>query len=241
MCTPYWNAVWNAMSVDGKFAANKHDADNQRRLDKIEVYFKKASELRFVAHAAPISSELGSLDTINASSIDTMVTPDNLLFVASGAGKYNNWTKAHYTEGAQLIDGVDVIIQGGESCDSPQGFQIRHSQHSLGEGTGSKLATLLLMKIQNNYLDRFTAAFSVYLSPKVSDVVVEANKATLSIHQFLEIDDEVLLEVLYNISHNIYKNNNTSKICTVKLSKIVSHRGQIATLIVKEELCLHGF
>ena len=201
------NVVWNAMSVDGKFGTNKDDADNQRRLDKIDVYFKKAGELRFVPHAALINSELGSLDTGKASAIDTMAKPDNLLFAASGAG--NNWTKAHYTEGAKLIDGVvDVIIKGGESRDCPQGFEIKYSQHSLGGGTGSELASLLLMKIRDNYYDRFTATFSVYPSPKVSDVVEAANKATLSIHQFLENGNETFVideEVLYNISRDILK------------------------------------
>ena len=200
-------AVWNAMNIDGKFARNKDNADNQRRLDEIDAYFKQAGELRFVPHAALIHSEVGSLDTIKASAIDTMGKPDNLLIGASGAD--SNWTKVHYTEGAKLIDGVvDVIIKGSESYDCPQGFEIKHSQNSLGGGTDSELATLLLMKIINNYCDRFRATFSVYPSPKVSDVVVEANKTTLSIHQFLENGNETFVidkEVSYNISLDILK------------------------------------
>ena len=133
-----------------------------------------------------------------------MFKPDNFVFGASGAG--NNWAKGHYTEGAELIDEVvDVIRKEAESCDCPQGFQITHS---LGGGTGSGLGTLLLMKIRDNYPDRITATFSVYPSPKVSDVVVEPYNATLSIHQLLENSDETFVidnEALYNISHNILK------------------------------------
>ena len=195
------NAVWNAMSVDDKFTTNKDNADNQRRSDEIDVYFTQAGELRFVPHAALINSEVGSLDKIKASAIDAIGKPDNFLFGASGAG--NNWTKAHYTKGAKLIGGVvDVIIKGSKSYDCPQASQIRHSQNSLGGGTGSELATLLLMKIRDNYCDdcdRFTATFSVYPSPKVSYVVVEANKATLRIHQFLE-----LINKCHIIYHWIY-------------------------------------
>ena len=52
-------------------------------------------------------------------------------------------------------------------------------------------------------------SISVYPSPKISDVaIVEANKATLSIHQFLENGNETFVidnEVIYNISHHILK------------------------------------
>ena len=92
------NAFWgSAVSVDGKFAANKDDADNQPRLDKnINVYFEKACELRFVPRAALTNSELSSLDAIKASPIGTIVKCDNFVFGASGAGIRNNWTKAHW-------------------------------------------------------------------------------------------------------------------------------------------------
>ena len=52
------------------------------------------------------------------------------------------------------------------------------------------------MKIRDNCPDRITATFSVYPCPKLSD------------HQLLENSDETLVidnEALYNISHNILK------------------------------------
>jgi tubulin beta len=192
------------LAGDGKFLGDKEG--DSARLDKIDVYFKDAGNLRFVPRAALVDLEPGSLDVIKASPMGKMFKPDNFVFGASGAG--NNWAKGHYTEGAELIDEVvDVIRKEAESCDCPQGFQITHS---LGGGTGSGLGTLLLMKIRDNYPDRITATFSVYPSPKVSDVVVEPYNATLSIHQLLENSDETFVidnEALYNISHNILKQN----------------------------------
>merc|ERR1712218_236881 len=130
--------------------------------------------------------------------------PDNMCFGASGAG--NNWAKGHYTEGAELIDeAVDIIRRETEGCDCPQRFQLTQS---IGGGTGSGMGTLLLLKIRDNYPDRITATFSVYLSPKVSDVVVEPYNATLSIHQLLENSDETFVidnEALFSISHNVLK------------------------------------
>ena len=50
----------------------------------------------------------------------------DLFSPASGAG--NNWAKGHYTEGAELVDGVmDVVRKEAENCDSLQGFQLTHS------------------------------------------------------------------------------------------------------------------
>merc|ERR1712064_23805 len=54
------------------------------------------------------------------------------------------------------------------------------------------------------------ATFSVYPSPKVSDTVVEPYNAVLSSHQLLENADETFIidnEALYNISHNVLKQN----------------------------------
>jgi len=105
-----------------------------------------------------------------------------------------------------LIDeAVDIIRRETEGCDCPQGFQLTQS---IGGGTGSGMGTLLLLKIRDNYPDRITATFSVYPSPKVSDVVVEPYNATLSIHQLLENSDQTFVidnEALFSISHNVLK------------------------------------
>merc|ERR1712087_1068264 len=58
------------------------------------------------------------------------------------------------------------------------------------------------------YPDRILTTFSVYPSPKVSDTVVEPYNAVLSSHQLLENSDETFIidnEALYNISHNVLK------------------------------------
>merc|ERR1712039_1010641 len=108
----------------------------------------------------------------------------------------------------ELVEEVlDKIRQEIEQCDSPQGFQIFHS---LGGGTGSGMGTLLLLKIRDGYPDRITTTYSVFPSPKVSDTVVEPYNAVLSSHQLLENSDETFVidnEALYNISHNVLKQN----------------------------------
>jgi tubulin beta len=202
------NAFWDTMRKehllgnDGTFTGDPTNPEDSIRIDKIDVYFKQASQTRYVPRAVLVDLEPGTVDVIRASPIGSMFKPDNFVFGASGAG--NNWAKGHYTEGAELIDEVlDVVRRETESCDCPQGFQITHS---LGGGTGSGMGTLLLLKIRDAYPDRITCTFSVYPSPKVSDVVVEPYNATLSIHQLLENSDETFVidnEALFNISHNV--------------------------------------
>merc|ERR1712211_21185 len=72
------------------------------------------------------------------------------------------------------------------------------------------MGTLLLLKIRDGYPDRITTTYSVFPSPKVSDTVVEPYNAVLSSHLLLENSDETFVidnEALYNINHNILKND----------------------------------
>jgi len=203
----FWQTVIAEHNVggDGMYMKNAKNADVSIDLDKVNVYMRETGE-RHVPRACLVDLEPGTVDVIKASPVGTLFKPDNFVFGASGAG--NNWAKGHYTEGAELIEeALDVIRKEVENCDCPQGFQICQS---LGGGTGSGMGTLLLLKLRDAYPDRILATFSVYPSPKVSDTVVEPYNAVLSSHQLLENSDETFVidnEALYNISHNVLKQN----------------------------------
>lgn len=80
-----------------------------------------------------------------------------LLFLLQASLGGSNWAKGHYTEGAELVDGVlDVVRKEAESCDCLQGFQLTHS---LGGGTGSGMGTLLINKIREEFPDRIMNTF----------------------------------------------------------------------------------
>jgi len=199
----FWQTIIAEHNLDGSGKYEGESADTD--LDKVSVYMRSAGE-RYVPRACLVDLEPGTVDVIKASPVGTLFKPDNFVFGASGAG--NNWAKGHYTEGAELIEeALDVIRKEVENCDCPQGFQICHS---LGGGTGSGMGTLVLLKLRDAYPDRVLCTFSVYPSPKVSDTVVEPYNAVLSTHQLLENADETFIidnEALYNISHNVLKQN----------------------------------
>jgi tubulin beta len=64
------------------------------------------------------------------------------------------------------------------------------------------MGTLLISKVREEYPDRIMSTYSVFPSPKVSDVVVEPYNSMLSIHQLIENVDECSVidnEALYDI------------------------------------------
>ncbi|XWS60866.1 hypothetical protein CRYUN_Cryun07bG0074300 [Craigia yunnanensis] len=142
---------------------------------------------QYVPRAVLMDLEPGTMDSIWTGPYGQIFWPEN------------DWP-GRYTEGAELIDSVlDVVRKEAENCDCLQGFQVCHS---LGGGTGSGMGTLLISKIREEYPDRMMLTFSVFLSPKVSDTVVEPYNATLSVHQLVENADECMVldnEALYDI------------------------------------------
>jgi len=179
-------------------ATGNYVGDDDLQLQRIDVYFSEGQEGRYVPRAVLTDLEPGTMDSIRSGTYGSLFRPDNFIFGQSGAG--NNWAKGHYTEGAELVDEImECIRKEAESCDVLQGFQVTHS---MGGGTGSGMGTLLVSKVKEEYPDRIISTYSVIPSPKVSDTVVEAYNATLSIHQLVENADQCYAldnEALYDI------------------------------------------
>jgi tubulin beta len=198
MAAKFWEiaADEHGITCDGVY---RGDCDLQ--LERINVYFSEATGGRFVPRAVLVDLEPSTIDYIKASRVGALFRPDNFVSGSSGAG--NNWAKGHYTDGAEIVDGVlDVVRKEIEGCECLQGIQMTHS---LGGGTGSGLGTLIMSKCREEYPDRIMATFSTIPSPKVSDVVVEPYNATLSMNQLIENSDESFCidnEALYDICFN---------------------------------------
>ena len=90
------NAFWNTMSKEhhlspqGVFEGKSEEKyDNDKRLDKINVYYQETDNMKFVPRACIVDLEPGIIDVIKASPMGELFKPDNMCFGASGAG--NNW------------------------------------------------------------------------------------------------------------------------------------------------------
>ncbi|XP_062239238.1 tubulin beta chain isoform X7 [Platichthys flesus] len=182
----FWEVISDEHGID---PSGTYHGDNERQLERINVYYNEATGGKYVPRAVLVDLEPGTMDSVRSGAFGQIFRPDNFVFGQSGAG--NNWAKGHYTEGAELVDSVmDVVRKEAECCDCLQGFQLTHS---LGGGTGSGMGTLLISKIREEYPDRIMNTFSVVPSPKVSDTVVEPYNATLSVHQLVENTDETFI------------------------------------------------
>ena len=173
----FWEVISDEHGVD---PAGAYDGDSDLQLERINVYYNEATGGRYVPRAVLVDLEPGTMDSVRAGPFGQLFRPDNFVFGQTGAG--NNWAKGHYTEGAELVDAV--LDEGGWVL--------------------SRMGTLLMAKIREEYPDRVMSSYSVVPSPKVSDVVVEPYNATLSIHQLVEnsemtycIDNEALYDICF--------------------------------------------
>jgi tubulin beta len=198
-------AFWTIVSAEhGLDGMGQYTGKEDSQLERISVFFRETSSGGYTPISINFDLEPGVLEKLKGGQIGKMFSPTSFVHAQSGAG--NNWAKGHYTEGAELIDEVmDAVRKEAENCEVLQGFQVCHS---IGGGTGSGMGTLLISKVREEYPDRIMASYSIFPSPKVSDVVVEPYNALLSIHQLIENVDEVSVidnEALYDITFRTLK------------------------------------
>lgn len=185
------DAFWSMLLLEhGLDSQGVYTSKDPQQLDRITTYFEEIEPTggrpaRYVPRSIQVDLEGGVIGKLKGGERGRLFAPDSWVHADSGAA--NNWGKGHYTEGAELVEGLlDMIRKQTEKCDALQGFQLIHS---LGGGTGSGLGTLLLSKLREEEPDRMLATFSVMPSPLVSETVVEPYNAMLSIHQLTENSD----------------------------------------------------
>ncbi len=100
---------------------------------------------------------------------------------------------------------LDILRYEAENSDYLQGFQICHS---IGGGTGGSISSLLFPKLKDNYPTTTTQSFTVYPSPKLSDIVIEPYNAVFSMNYLINECDQTFVidnEAVFNIAHNVLK------------------------------------
>jgi len=199
--TAFWETIIAEHSIN---TTGQYTGKSPLETQRADVYFNQASNGQYVPRSVLVDLEPGTINTLKTGKLGSLFHPDNFVHGANGAG--NNWAKGHYSEGAELVQqALDVIRKEVEVADSIQGFQILHS---LGGGTGSGLGTLLASRIREEFSDKTICSFSVFPSPKVSDVITEPYNATFSMHNLIEHVDQVFCldnEALYDICQRTLK------------------------------------
>ena len=157
------------------------------QLDCKNAYFKEDNRERYVQRTVLLDLEPGSLDSVRICSKELLCRLNNPIFDQAGAG--NNWTKGHCTEGAELLDSTLFnSLKEAEGFDLVQGFQIILF---MGDGKGPGSGTCLFPKIVEEFQDISSKSILVFLSPKVSNTVVEPCNVTLSFQMLVDLTDKV--------------------------------------------------
>ncbi|VDM92122.1 unnamed protein product [Litomosoides sigmodontis] len=99
----------------------------------------------------------------------------------SGTRNYGFYTFLKLWKASGQI--ISCLVKAVMEIIGLKGFQLTHS---LGGDTGSGMETLLIAKMREEYPDRIMSSFSIFPSPKVSDVIIEPYNATMSVHQLVE-------------------------------------------------------
>ncbi|KAJ0963319.1 hypothetical protein J5N97_028441 [Dioscorea zingiberensis] len=122
--------------------------------------------------------------------------------------------------GKEIVDlCLDRIIKLADNCTGLQGFLVFNS---VGGGTRSDLASLLLERISVDYGKKSKLGFTVYPFPQVSTSVVEPYNSVLSTDSLLEHTDVAVLldnEAIYNICHHFL---NIERLTYTNLNRLVS-------------------
>jgi tubulin alpha len=158
------------------------------------------------------------LDEVRKGSYGKLYHPDSLINGKEDAA--NNYARGHYTVGKDLLETtLNSIRKTVDQCESLQGFFIFHS---VGGGTGSGFASLLLEHLSNDYPKKAKLDFCVYPSPHVATSVVEPYNSVLSTHALLEHTDVAFLldnEAIYDICR---KNLDIPKPTYTHLNRVVA-------------------
>nr|CDS30095.1 tubulin beta 1 chain [Hymenolepis microstoma] len=182
--------------------------ESDLQLERMNVYFTEAVGGRFVPRCVLMDLDPSSKDAVRSTPYGQLFRPANFVFGRSGSS--NNWAKGRYTDGLELLDSaLDIIRKEAEGCDQLQGFQIIHS---IGGGCGSGMTTAVMDRLREEWPDRIFNNFTVFPSPKVSDVVVEPYNSIFTLDYLIENSDLTVVldnEALYNICSNVLKINST--------------------------------
>lgn len=186
--------------------------------NKFQTFFQETGRGQYVPRAVMVDLEPTVLDEVRKGSYGKLYHPDSLINGKEDAA--NNYARGHYTVGKDLLETtLNSIRKTVDQCESLQGFMIFHS---VGGGTGSGFASLLLEHLSNDYPKKAKLDFCVYPSPHVATAVVEPYNSVLSTHALLEHTDVAFLldnEAIYDICR---KNLDIPKPTYTHLNRVVA-------------------
>lgn len=188
----------HGINEEGKLIIDQTDATPNPGL---ETFYYRAGGGKYVPRAIMVDLEPSVVDEVRRGKSKKMWHPEQLISGKEDAA--NNFARGHYSVGRNHIDKVlDRIRKLADACDGLQGFVITHS---VGGGTGSGFASLLLERLATEFPRTTKLDYCVYPSKNMSTSVVEPYNSVLSTHALMEYADVTMVlenEALYDVCAN---------------------------------------
>eukprot|EP01126_Amoeba_proteus_P066705 TRINITY_DN970_c0_g1_i1.p1 TRINITY_DN970_c0_g1~~TRINITY_DN970_c0_g1_i1.p1 ORF type:complete len:448 (-),score=82.32 TRINITY_DN970_c0_g1_i1:366-1709(-) len=163
-----------------------------------QTFFSETGRGKYVPRAVMVDLEPTVIDEVRSGDYGKLYHPDQLITGKEDAA--NNYARGHYTVGKELLEStLNRIRKTADLCEGLQGFLVFHS---VGGGTGSGFASLLLESLSQDYAKKSKLDFCIYPSPIMTTSVVEPYNSVLSTHALLEHADVAFMldnEAIYNI------------------------------------------
>ena len=196
------NACWELYCLEHDIQPNGRISEEKgvkgQREDSFNTFFNCSSSDQYVPRALMVDLEPTVVDEIRNGKYRQLFSPDQLLTGKEDAA--NNFARGYFTVGKGMIEQVkDKIVKLTEQCNSLEGFILFRS---IGGGTGSGFASLLLEQLSLEYSKKSKLEFCIYPAPQVATAVVEPYNAVLTTHTSLEhVDCSFLMdnEAIYEI------------------------------------------
>ena len=195
------NACWelycleHGIQPDGKLKSSKAGGHYS-----FNTFFSETGSGKHVPRAVFVDLEPTVIDKIYTGTYRKLFHPEQLITGKEDAA--NNYARGHYTVGKGINDDVlNRIRKLADQCACLQGFIIFHS---VGGGTGSGFASLLMEHLSIEYGKKSKLEFCIYPAPQVSTAVVEPYNSILTTHATLGHSDCTFIldnEAIYDICH----------------------------------------
>eukprot|EP01101_Sappina_pedata_P008173 TRINITY_DN4488_c0_g1_i1.p2 TRINITY_DN4488_c0_g1~~TRINITY_DN4488_c0_g1_i1.p2 ORF type:complete len:455 (-),score=217.59 TRINITY_DN4488_c0_g1_i1:110-1474(-) len=195
------NACWelfcleHGIEPDGVMGV---EAQNNSANNSFGTFFSESTSGKYVPRAVYVDLESSVIDQVKTGPYSKLFGKDQM--IAGKEDAANNYARGYYTVGKEILNPtLDRIRKLADQCQSLQGFMIFHS---VGGGTGSGFASLLLERLSADYAKKTRLDFCIFPSPLLSNAVVEPYNCVLSTHALLEHTDVAFLldnEAIYDI------------------------------------------
>ena len=179
------------------------DTSEGVEVDSFNTFFSENEYGHHVARAIFVDTESTVLNEVRSGVYHSIFNPEMIIERRGDAA--NNYARGYYTIGKGTSSDIYVMSRVrklAEDCNDLQGFLVFRS---VGGGTGSGFASLLMESLSVDYKKKSKFEFSIYPTPQVSNAVVEPYNSILATHATLEHSDCSFMfdnEAIYDICRN---------------------------------------